>query len=117
MSSTQSDLRLSIIYTSITYTHFLYAWSPRPQTKSYWLGPGYNHEGPESNDIRRTNVPDIRVAYRHETLNEELHLITHAVRTQEECDLLDEAADDEDTLSMAPLPARQPLVTTSTSKK
>uniref|UniRef100_A0A8C1TGF8 AMP deaminase n=1 Tax=Cyprinus carpio TaxID=7962 RepID=A0A8C1TGF8_CYPCA len=53
------------------------------QTKSHWLGPDYNKEGPVSNDIRRTNVPDIRVGYRYETLCEELHLITQAVRTQE----------------------------------
>nr|XP_055073443.1 AMP deaminase 2 isoform X3 [Misgurnus anguillicaudatus] len=53
------------------------------RAKSYWLGPGYDEEGPFSNDIRRTNVPDIRVAYRHETLCEELHLITQAVQTQE----------------------------------
>uniref|UniRef100_A0A8C1LES7 AMP deaminase n=1 Tax=Cyprinus carpio TaxID=7962 RepID=A0A8C1LES7_CYPCA len=52
-------------------------------TKSHWLGPDYNKEGPVSNDIRRTNVPDIRVGYRYETLCEELHLITQAVRTQE----------------------------------
>lgn len=51
--------------------------------KSYWLGPSYYKEGPESNDIRRTNLPDIRVAYRSETLTEELHLITQAVRTDE----------------------------------
>ncbi len=51
-----------------------------------------------SNDIRRTNVPDIRVAYRSETLSEELQLITHAVRTDE----LDPI--DEDSLSMGPLP-------------
>ncbi|XP_028853835.1 AMP deaminase 2 isoform X2 [Denticeps clupeoides] len=70
------------------------------KTKSYWLGPGYNREGPESNDIRRTNVPDIRVAYRHETLCEELHLITHAVRTQE----LGAIEEEDDTLSMAPVP-------------
>uniref|UniRef100_A0A8C2K843 AMP deaminase n=2 Tax=Cyprinus carpio TaxID=7962 RepID=A0A8C2K843_CYPCA len=53
------------------------------KTKSHWLGPDYNKEGPVSNDIRRTNVPDIRVGYRYETLCEELHLITQAVRTQE----------------------------------
>ncbi|XP_036415167.1 AMP deaminase 2 isoform X2 [Colossoma macropomum] len=52
------------------------------KVKSYWLGPSYTHEGPEGNDIRRTNVPDIRVAFRHETLCEELQLITHAVQTQ-----------------------------------
>ncbi|XP_031423176.1 AMP deaminase 2 isoform X1 [Clupea harengus] len=73
------------------------------KTKSYWMGPRYHHEGPESNDIRRTNVPDIRVAYRHETLNEELHLITNAVRTDEQGGF-DEL---EDTLSMAPFPGRR----------
>lgn len=51
--------------------------------KSYWLGPNYIKEGQESNDIRRTNVPDIRVAYRFETLCEELNLITQAIRTDE----------------------------------
>ncbi|KAM4741158.1 AMP deaminase 2 [Anableps anableps] len=68
------------------------------KVKSYWLGPSYYKEGPESNDIRRTNVPDIRVAYRFETLTEELHLITHAVRTDE----LD-SIDEEDTLTMGPI--------------
>nr|XP_046198325.1 AMP deaminase 2-like isoform X1 [Oncorhynchus gorbuscha] len=70
------------------------------KAKSYWLGPKYSKEGPESNDIRRTNVPDIRVAYRSETLLEELNLITHAVHTKE----LDNI-DEEDTLSMAPVGA------------
>nr|XP_046239751.1 AMP deaminase 2-like isoform X2 [Scatophagus argus] len=69
------------------------------KAKSYWLGPSYCKEGPLSNDIRRTNVPDIRVAYRSETLSEELQLITQAVRT-EELDTIDE----EDALSMGPLP-------------
>ncbi|XP_049434103.1 AMP deaminase 2-like isoform X2 [Epinephelus fuscoguttatus] len=69
------------------------------KVKSYWLGPNYAKEGPLSNDIRRTNVPDIRVAYRSETLSEELQLIIQAVRT-EELDTIDE----EDSLSMGPLP-------------
>uniref|UniRef100_A0A4W5QH86 AMP deaminase n=1 Tax=Hucho hucho TaxID=62062 RepID=A0A4W5QH86_9TELE len=68
------------------------------KAKSYWLGPKYSKEGPESNDIRRTNVPDIRVAYRSETLLEELNLITHAVRTKDNID-------EEETLSMAPVGA------------
>ncbi|XP_047438106.1 AMP deaminase 2-like isoform X2 [Mugil cephalus] len=72
------------------------------KAKSYWLGPSYSKEGPESNDIRRTNVPDIRVAYRSETLLEELHLITHAVRT-DELDTIDE----EDSLTMGPLPGQR----------
>ncbi|XP_067383217.1 AMP deaminase 2 isoform X2 [Channa argus] len=53
------------------------------KVKSYWLGPNYIKEGQESNDIRRTNVPDIRVAYRYETMCEELNLITQAIRTDE----------------------------------
>lgn len=69
------------------------------QAKSYWLGPTYFKEGPVSNDIRRTNVPDIRVAYRSDTLSEELQLIIHAVRTVE-LDTIDE----EDSLTMGPLP-------------
>ncbi|XP_041801445.1 AMP deaminase 2 isoform X1 [Chelmon rostratus] len=53
------------------------------RVKSSWLGPNYIKEGQESNDIRRTNVPDIRVAYRYETMCEELNLITQAIRTDE----------------------------------
>ncbi|KAA0714026.1 AMP deaminase 2 [Triplophysa tibetana] len=53
------------------------------QVKRCWLGPHYLHEGQEGNDITRTNVPDIRVAYRFETLCEELNLITQAVQSEE----------------------------------
>ncbi|XP_033994738.1 AMP deaminase 2-like isoform X1 [Trematomus bernacchii] len=69
------------------------------KAKSYWLGPTYFDEGPVSNDIRRTNVPDIRVAYRSETLAEELQLITQAVHTEEL-----EPISEEDALSMGPIP-------------
>ena len=40
--------------------------------KEYWLGVDYIKEGVQGNDISRTNVPDIRVAFRYETLVEEL---------------------------------------------
>lgn len=53
------------------------------QVKSSWLGPKYINEGQGGNDIRRTNVPDIRVAFRYETMCEELNLITQAIRTDE----------------------------------
>uniref|UniRef100_A0A8C2Z3W9 AMP deaminase n=1 Tax=Cyclopterus lumpus TaxID=8103 RepID=A0A8C2Z3W9_CYCLU len=53
------------------------------RVKSFWLGPHHTKEGQASNDIRRTNVPDIRVAYRYETMCEELNLITQAIRTDE----------------------------------
>ncbi|KAM5202121.1 AMP deaminase 2 isoform 3-T5 [Hipposideros larvatus] len=52
------------------------------KVKSHWLGPNYTKEGPEGNDIRRTNVPDIRVSYRYETLCQELALITQAVQSE-----------------------------------
>jgi AMP deaminase len=42
------------------------------EVKQHWLGPRYQEEGPGGNDITCTNVPNIRVAYRHETLVEEL---------------------------------------------
>ncbi|XP_048352086.1 AMP deaminase 2 isoform X3 [Sphaerodactylus townsendi] len=66
------------------------------KVKSYWLGPNYWKEGPEGNDIRRTNVPDIRVAYRFETLCQELTLITQAVQTEEL-----ETIQEEDLLTMS----------------
>ncbi|CAO1382196.1 unnamed protein product [Diamesa serratosioi] len=40
--------------------------------KQHWLGPNYTREGVPGNDISRTNVPDIRVAFRYETLLDEL---------------------------------------------
>ena len=40
--------------------------------KQHWLGVNFREEGPAGNDITRSNVPNIRVAYRHETLVEEL---------------------------------------------
>jgi len=49
------------------------------QVKNYWLGPNYTREGVAGNDIKRTNVPDIRVSYRYETLIEELSVIFKSV--------------------------------------
>uniref|UniRef100_A0A0N5CE63 AMP deaminase n=1 Tax=Strongyloides papillosus TaxID=174720 RepID=A0A0N5CE63_STREA len=43
--------------------------------KIYWLGVNYKEEGVPGNDISRTNVPDSRIAFRHETLIEELYNI------------------------------------------
>jgi len=44
--------------------------------KKHWLGKNFRKEGVNGNDVKRTNVPDIRVAYRYETLSHELDLIT-----------------------------------------
>lgn len=40
--------------------------------KQHWLGPNVTRDGVAGNDVTRTNVPDIRIAYRYETLMEEL---------------------------------------------
>ncbi|KRY31350.1 AMP deaminase 2 [Trichinella spiralis] len=47
--------------------------------KVHWLGPNYKEEGVLGNDVSRTNVPDIRVSYRYETLIDELYTIFHAI--------------------------------------
>eukprot|EP00698_Gefionella_okellyi_P012837 TRINITY_DN3486_c0_g1_i1.p1 TRINITY_DN3486_c0_g1~~TRINITY_DN3486_c0_g1_i1.p1 ORF type:complete len:784 (+),score=142.57 TRINITY_DN3486_c0_g1_i1:28-2352(+) len=46
-----------------------------PLTKAYWLGENYMSEGPSGNDIYKTNVPNIRLAFRHELLIGEKSLI------------------------------------------
>ncbi|XP_023322406.1 AMP deaminase 2 isoform X2 [Eurytemora carolleeae] len=47
--------------------------------KQHWLGPNYTREGVAGNDMTRTNVPDIRVSYRSETLMAELSNIFNSV--------------------------------------
>ncbi|XP_022130402.1 AMP deaminase 2 isoform X4 [Pieris rapae] len=42
------------------------------EMKQYWLGPTYTKEGVAANDITRTNVPDIRISFRYETILDEL---------------------------------------------
>lgn len=71
---------------SIFLDYFIYLTVPSRdsayQVKITWLGPRYRCEGPDGNDIRRSNVPDIRLAFRHETLCDELQLLTHAANIQ-----------------------------------
>ncbi|XP_071447304.1 AMP deaminase 2 isoform X2 [Hetaerina americana] len=50
--------------------------------KQNWLGPNYTKEGVAGNDITRTNVPDIRVAFRYETLIDELSNIFKVVERE-----------------------------------
>ena len=45
----------------------------------HWLGPNYTRPGVSGNDVTRTNVPDIRIAYRHETMLEEMNNIFNSV--------------------------------------
>jgi AMP deaminase len=50
----------------------------------YWLGPDYQEPGVAGNDIRRTNVPAIRIAYRYEAIREELRLLTLGNKSRQE---------------------------------
>ncbi|XP_033967092.1 AMP deaminase 3 isoform X1 [Pseudochaenichthys georgianus] len=51
------------------------------QDKCHFLGVNYLKDGPEGNDIRRSNVAQIRMAYRHDTLCNELRFIADAVKS------------------------------------
>ncbi|KAJ8714272.1 hypothetical protein PYW08_007892 [Mythimna loreyi] len=42
------------------------------EMKQHWLGSEYKREGTDGNDITHTNVPDVRISFRHETLMDEL---------------------------------------------
>uniref|UniRef100_A0A7N8XJF1 AMP deaminase n=2 Tax=Mastacembelus armatus TaxID=205130 RepID=A0A7N8XJF1_9TELE len=52
------------------------------QEKKHFIGPDYLEDGPKGNDIRRTNVAQIRMAYRHETLCNELSFIVDAMKSE-----------------------------------
>ncbi|XP_035237912.1 AMP deaminase 1 isoform X2 [Anguilla anguilla] len=52
------------------------------EEKVHFLGPNYLKDGPEGNDIRKTNVAQIRMAYRYETLCYELNLIKEGVKSE-----------------------------------
>ncbi|TPX48403.1 AMP deaminase [Synchytrium endobioticum] len=43
--------------------------------KKHWLGDHFELPGPAGNDIQKTNVPNIRMAYRHQTVMEERHMV------------------------------------------
>ncbi|XP_071841832.1 AMP deaminase 2-like isoform X1 [Apostichopus japonicus] len=54
------------------------------EVKKHWLGLNFRKEGPAGNDILRTNVPNIRVAFRYETLCQELQIITNAIKISDD---------------------------------
>ncbi|KAI7857017.1 hypothetical protein BDC45DRAFT_501506 [Circinella umbellata] len=43
--------------------------------KKHWIGKHWYKEGVEGNDMQKTNVPDIRVKYRHDVLMKELDML------------------------------------------
>lgn len=46
------------------------------EVKRHWLGPDWYRPGVEGNQIHKTNVPNLRVEYRHATLMEEREMIS-----------------------------------------
>ena len=47
--------------------------------KQHWVGARYWESGPRGNDIKRTNVPNVRVQFRHDVLEAEKALIRAGV--------------------------------------
>ncbi|KAJ7331804.1 hypothetical protein JRQ81_013984 [Phrynocephalus forsythii] len=51
------------------------------EEKLHFLGKNYQEEGPQGNDIHKTNVAQIRMAYRYETWCYELDLIAEGLKS------------------------------------
>ncbi|PRP81669.1 AMP deaminase [Planoprotostelium fungivorum] len=49
-------------------------------TKLHWLGEDYWKEGPVSNDIGKTNVPNIRIHFRWQNLLEEMQFMVENIK-------------------------------------
>ena len=45
------------------------------EIKRHWLGRRFFLPGPSGNDVSKTNVPDMRLQYRNETLKQELAFV------------------------------------------
>ena len=60
--------RNSVLQSGFEYPH-----------KAHFLGPNFAEAGPDGNDIHYSNVPYIRLQFRHETLRGELELLRDAV--------------------------------------
>lgn len=50
--------------------------------KKHWLGSKFMAGGVEANNIEKTNIPDIRVGFRDETLRSELSLVHYYTRLE-----------------------------------
>lgn len=48
--------------------------------KQHWVGKDYWEPGPVGNDIKKTNVPNVRVQFRHDVLEAEKALIRAGVK-------------------------------------
>lgn len=88
------------------------------QIKKRWLGDKCDLTGPDGNNISKTNIPNIRLLYRYETLMEERLMVLNSLRTQQmssQCDLGEDIGDlAVDSLSLAnPTLTLEPLISGS----
>ncbi|KAG8926384.1 AMP deaminase [Tulasnella sp. 408] len=63
------------------------------EVKRHWLGQKWYLPGAAGNDINQTNVPNIRLAYRHQTLLNELTMLRTVERPSGDAALVDSAAE------------------------
>ncbi|KAI5480450.1 AMP deaminase [Pseudohyphozyma bogoriensis] len=62
------------------------------QVKRHWLGDDWYKPGVAGNQIHKTNVPDLRVEYRHQTLLEERQMVSlHAHKVAAPATISDQA--------------------------
>jgi AMP deaminase len=54
--------------------------------KKHWLGKNFDQQGPLGNNISKTNVPNIRICYRYETLSEELNFLNSCIKSKNQSD-------------------------------
>ncbi|KAF2099852.1 AMP deaminase [Rhizodiscina lignyota] len=80
--------------------------------KQRWLGKNYYLPGVEGNDMAKVNVPDIREAFRHETLDQEYSMIDRYTRVASQ---LSQSTLPPQTPFTANLPAPQPSMPGSPS--
>jgi len=52
--------------------------------KMHWVGCHYWRPGPEGNDMQKTNVPNLRIRFRHDVYQEDLRFIYGAWRSYQE---------------------------------
>lgn len=51
--------------------------------KKHWVGAHYWRPGPEGNDIHKTNVPNLRMRFRYDTLHQELDMVLKGAQAHE----------------------------------
>jgi AMP deaminase len=48
---------------------------PTTQVKMHWVHENYWQPGPQGNDIQKTNVPNLRMRFRYDNHQEEVHTL------------------------------------------